>query len=149
MPASHQLTVGVPFYVSTVGHINDKKGDVLIDEDFWIGTGAIILSNCHIGRGAVVAAGAVVTKDVPPYAVMAGVPARIIASKFSSEQIMNHERNLYPPAERIRREDVDELFLNIYKDRPSIGVSSMNDEELLNFEDFISKKQIKLYKNIA
>lgn len=147
VPASHQLTVGVPFYLSTVGHVNDKEGDVYIDEDCWIGTGAIILSNCHIERGAVVAAGAVVTKDVPPYAVVAGVPAKIIASKFTKEQIIDHEHSLYPPAERIRREDIDDLFLTIYKDKPSIGVSSMSEEDLSRFEDFMSKTELKLYKN--
>lgn len=148
VPASHQLTVGVPFYVSTVGHINDKEGDVYIDEDCWIGTGAIILSNCHIGRGAIVAAGAVVTKVVPPYAVVAGVPARIIASKFTMEQIMEHERILYPPSERTRREDIDDLFLTIFKEKPSIGVSSMSDENQSKLEDFISRIELKLNNNI-
>ncbi len=148
VPASHQLTVGVPFYLSTVGHINDKEGDVHIDEDCWIGTGAIILSNCHIGRGAVVAAGAVVTKDVPPYAVVAGVPARIIASKFTKEQIVEHERSIYPPVERICKEKTDELFLTIFEGKPSIGVSSMSEEDQSKFENFISKIELKLYKNV-
>ena len=89
VPASHQLTVGVPFYLSTVGHINDKKGDVRIDEDCWIGTGAIILSNCQIGRGAVVAAGAVVTKDVPPLAIVDGVPAKIIG--YRKEEALQYK----------------------------------------------------------
>ncbi len=147
VPASHQLTVGVPFYISTVGHINDKEGDVIVDEDCWIGTGAIILSNCHIGRGAVVAAGAVVSKDVPPYAVVAGVPARIIATKFKEDQIIEHERSLYPPMERMSKEAINELFLTIYKDKPSIGVSSLKNEEQSKFEDIISRMQIKLYKD--
>lgn len=50
----------------------------MIDNDVWIGTRAIIMPGVHIGTGAIIGAGAVVTKDVPDYAVIAGVPARII-----------------------------------------------------------------------
>jgi|Deesub1362A_J573_1020465.scaffolds.fasta_scaffold00528_18 maltose O-acetyltransferase len=60
-------------YVKTV-----ELGKVKIEKDAWIGAGAIILPNVTIGEGAVVGAGAVVTKDVPPYTVVAGVPARVI-----------------------------------------------------------------------
>lgn len=52
--------------------------DVIIGEDVWIGGGAKILCGVNIGRGAVVGANTVVTKDIPPYAVVAGVPAKII-----------------------------------------------------------------------
>jgi acetyltransferase-like isoleucine patch superfamily enzyme len=51
---------------------------IVIEDDVWIGTGARILDGCHIGRGAVVGAGAVVTRDVAPYSIIAGVPARQI-----------------------------------------------------------------------
>jgi acetyltransferase-like isoleucine patch superfamily enzyme len=51
---------------------------VVIDDDVWIGCRAIILKGVHIGRGAIVAAGAVVTKDVPAYALVGGVPAKIL-----------------------------------------------------------------------
>lgn len=63
------------------------KGDIVIDDDVWIGYGAIILSGVHIGQGAVIAAGTVVTKDVPPYAVVGGNPGKIIKYRFSSEKI--------------------------------------------------------------
>lgn len=53
-------------------------GKIVIEDDAWIGTGAIILPNVTVGRGAVVGAGAVVTKDVPPYTVVVGIPARPI-----------------------------------------------------------------------
>jgi len=64
-----------------------SKGDVIIGSDVWIGTRAIILSGTRIGDGAVVAAGAVVTKPVPPYAIVAGNPARVVRMRFSEEQI--------------------------------------------------------------
>jgi acetyltransferase-like isoleucine patch superfamily enzyme len=53
-------------------------GGIVIEDDVWIGTGARILDNVRIGRGAVLAAGAVVVKDVEPYAVVGGVPARVL-----------------------------------------------------------------------
>lgn len=58
-----------------------------IGNDVWIAAGATILHNVKIGDGAVIGAGAVVTKDVPPYAIVAGVPARIIKYRFSPEII--------------------------------------------------------------
>jgi acetyltransferase-like isoleucine patch superfamily enzyme len=59
----------------------------LIGNDVWIGHGAFILPGVHIGDGAVIAAMSVVTKNVPPYAVVAGSPARIVRYRFSQEQI--------------------------------------------------------------
>ena len=61
----------------------------LIGHDVWIGSSAIILDGVVVGIGAIIAAGAIVTKDVPPYAVVAGVPAKIIKYRFSNEQIQN------------------------------------------------------------
>lgn len=63
--------------------------EITIGNDVWIGTSAIILDGVNIGDGAVIAAGAVVTKDVPPYAIVAGVPAKIIKYRFSEEKILH------------------------------------------------------------
>lgn len=59
-----------------------SKGDIVIDDDVWLGYGSIIMSGVHIGQGAIVAAGSVVTKDVPSYAIVGGVPARNIKYRF-------------------------------------------------------------------
>lgn len=80
---------------------NDKKSlgggydaDVVIESGCWIGTRAIILKGVTIGRGSVIGAGAVVTKNVPPYSIYTGVPSQKIRERFSKEQIVEHERIL-------------------------------------------------------
>ena len=64
-----------------------SKGDIIIYDDVSIGYGAIILSGVHIGQGAVVEAGSVVTKDIPPYAIVGGVPAKLIKYRYKPEMI--------------------------------------------------------------
>ena len=65
----------------------DNKGDIVVGNDVWIGYEAVILSGVTIGDGAIVAARAVVTKDVPPYAIVGGVPAKIIRPRFPEDVI--------------------------------------------------------------
>ncbi|MBC1937548.1 antibiotic acetyltransferase [Listeria grandensis] len=59
----------------------------IIDHDVWIGVNVIVMQGVHIGTGAILAAGAVVTKDVPPYMIVGGVPAKIIKPRFETEVI--------------------------------------------------------------
>lgn len=83
----------------------DNKGDIVIGNDVWIGYEAVILSGVHIGDGAVIGARAVVTKDVAPYTVVGGVPAKKIKLRFDEETV----RQLLTlrwwdwPAEKIQR----------------------------------------------
>ena len=65
----------------------DNKGNIVIGNDVWIGYNAIILSGVTIGDGAIIATGAVVTKDVPAYTIVGGVPAKKIKKRFSDEII--------------------------------------------------------------
>ena len=117
-----------PFLVKTLGKDFEgvSKGDIIIDDDVWIGYGATILSGVHIGQGAVIAAGAVVTKDVPPYAVVAGVPAKVIKYRFRQEVIdylltfnyqkldqelvREHIQDLYLPMDQLSMEEIRERY---------------------------------------
>lgn len=74
---------------------------VIIEDDVWIGSRAIILDGVTVGRGSIVGAGAVVTKSVPPYAVVVGSPARLVKFRWDVETIQRHEAALYPPESRI------------------------------------------------
>ena len=65
----------------------DNKGDIVVGNDVWIGYEAVILAGVTIGDGAVIGARAVVTKDVPPYTVVGGVPAKPIKKRFNDETI--------------------------------------------------------------
>ena len=64
-----------------------SKGNIIVQDDVWIGSNSTILSGVTIGQGAIVAAHSLVSKDVPPYAIVGGVPARIIKFRFSEEII--------------------------------------------------------------
>ena len=73
-----------PFLVK-FGNNNNvvSRGDIIIGDDVWFGYRSIIMSGIRIGRGAIIAAGSVVTRDVPPYSIVAGVPAKIVRYRFS------------------------------------------------------------------
>jgi len=66
---------------------NEKKYVVEIGNDVWIASNVLIMDGIRIGDGAIVAAGAIVTKDVEPYAIVAGIPAKIIKYRFNNQQI--------------------------------------------------------------
>lgn len=72
----------------------DNDQDVIFEGDNWIGMNSIILKGVTIGRGSIIAAGAVVTKSTPPYSIVAGVPAKVIKMRFTPEEILQHEKAL-------------------------------------------------------
>ena len=65
----------------------DNKGDIIVNNDVWIGYEAVILAGVTVGDGAIIGTRAVVTKDVPPYTVVGGVPAKPIRKRFNDETI--------------------------------------------------------------
>ena len=101
--------------------ISKYDKDVVVDEDVWVGANATLLCGVHIGRGAVVGAGAVITKDVPPYSLVGGIPAKPIKYKWTIDEILQHESIVYSEEERFTREELEKIFsgayLNKYKDQ--------------------------------
>lgn len=65
----------------------DNKGDIVLENDVWIGFEAVVLAGVRIGNGAIVAARSLVNKDVPPFSIVGGAPARIIRKRFPDEVI--------------------------------------------------------------
>ncbi|HEY3368836.1 MAG TPA: DapH/DapD/GlmU-related protein [Symbiobacteriaceae bacterium] len=89
-------TVRCAPWIGDLDYAGPGKGErVIIDSDVWIGFGAIVLTGVRVGRGAIVAAGSVVTTDVPRYAIVGGNPARVLGARFTPEQIAEHERLIY------------------------------------------------------
>jgi len=81
---------------------------VTVEDDVWIGSRAIILSGVTVGRGSIVAAGAVVTRSVPPYSVVGGCPARVIRFRWDVETILLHEDAVYGPELRLTEAELRE-----------------------------------------
>lgn len=76
-------------------------GDVVVEKDVWIGSQVCLLPNVTIGRGANIGTGSVVRNNVPPYAIVIGNPGKIIGFIFTPEEIIEHEKALYPEGERL------------------------------------------------
>lgn len=129
-PTDHFSTF--PFKVMAMGEEGPEatsKGGIVLEDDVWIGYRATILDGVTIHRGAVVAAGAVVCGDVPPYTIVGGVPAKPIRQRFDDEAIVRlmefdysrvdrswiqeHMQQLYSP--------LDELILQELLNRPGSG----------------------------
>ena len=84
--------------------------DVIVESDVWLGRNVILLSGVTIGRGSTIAAGAVVNRSIPPYCVAGGVPAKFIKFKWTIDEIMQHEKILYPEDERITKNEMIRVF---------------------------------------
>ena len=76
-------------------HINLLKEKVIIENDVWIGANVVILQGVHIGTGSIIAAGAVVTNDVPEYAIVGGVPAKLLKHRFSEQVIALIKKSMW------------------------------------------------------
>ena len=94
-----------------------SKGDIIVDDDVWIGLGAIINSGVHIGQGAIIASGAVVVKDVEPYSIVGGNPAKHLKYRFD-ESIRKKliKIKFSDLTENKIRENIDYLYENLSED---------------------------------
>lgn len=110
----HRIDVIGKFIIDSHEKLPQNDAPVTIEDDVWTGANITILKGVIIGRGAVIAAGAVVTKSCPPYAIIGGVPAKIIKYRFTIDEILEHEKKLYPEKERLTREELT-IQRNKYK----------------------------------
>lgn len=110
-----------PFKVKIFGCEKEanSKGDIIVKDDVWIGTNAIICSGVTIGQGAIIAAGSIVTKDVEPYAIVGGNPAKIIKWRF--------DENL---RKKLCTIDIVKLFETFEKDDSNLIYSELTDNIL-------------------
>ncbi len=131
---NHIPTVGIPQFLLAPSHINDVEKDVIVEEDVWIGANVTLLSGAHLGRGTVVGAMSLVNSDIPPYAVVVGSPAKIIGVKFSIQQILAHEKNLYAEDKRFSVDYLNEIFEKYYSGKKVLGtdtpLTASQEEEL-------------------
>jgi GT2 family glycosyltransferase/acetyltransferase-like isoleucine patch superfamily enzyme/cytochrome c-type biogenesis protein CcmH/NrfG/glycosyltransferase involved in cell wall biosynthesis len=130
------------------------KGDVVIGNDVWIGDDAVILSGVTVGDGAVIAARTVVTKDVPPYDILGGNPARTIRKRFSDESIAMllelkwwdwHVDKINEYIPNLCSEDVSELYTSV-KTAMSAGVDFSAGVDRGNF--FTGERAMPLAPNM-
>lgn len=129
VPNKHVSTVGIPQILLGASGINDQINDIIIEEDVWIGSNVTIMGDVTVGRGCLVGACSLVTKPLPPYAVAVGSPAKIIAVKFSIDQILEHEKVLYPEKDRLCRDYLEDIFAKYYSDLHVFGMSTEFSEE--------------------
>lgn len=106
-----------------------SKGDIVIEDDVWIGNGCTILSGVVVGQGAVLASGALINKSVPPYAIVGGVPGKIIRYRFDEETI-----------KKLLKFDFNKLSKNLIQENIDVLYSKICDEF---FESDLYRKCLK------
>jgi acetyltransferase-like isoleucine patch superfamily enzyme len=88
---NHRTDVLGEYMYNVKNKLQENDADVNIEDDVWIGANVIILKGVNIGRGSVIAAGSLVNKDIDPYSVYGGNPAKLIAKRLTPEEIIKHE----------------------------------------------------------
>lgn len=107
----------------------EEYKEIYIGNDVWIGSSVKIMPGVHVGNGAVIGAGAIVTKDVPPYAIVGGVPARIIKYRFSEDSIEKLEKSKWW--------DLDDAIL---KENISLFKEPLSEENVSKILEICSSK---------
>jgi len=103
----HRIDVVGKFIIDSHDKLPENDAPVVIEDDVWTGANVTILKGVTVGRGSVIAAGAVVTKSCPPYSIIGGVPAKVLKFRFTADEIIEHEKMLYPTEKRRTREEIE------------------------------------------
>ena len=103
----HRIDVFGKFIMDSTEKLPDNDAPVTVEDDVWAGANITILKGVTIGRGSVIAAGAVVTRSCPPYSIIGGVPAKVLKFRFTVDEVIEHERLLYPEDMRLAREELE------------------------------------------
>ena len=91
MGGDHNTSVVGSYMYDVNTKLPENDLPVVIEDDVWVGTGAIILKGVTVGTGSIVGAGSLVTKSVPSYSIVGGVPAKVIGSRFTEEELAKHK----------------------------------------------------------
>lgn len=111
---NHRIDVVGKYIVDSHEKLSENDKEVIIEDDVWVGANVTILMGVTIGRGSVIAAGAVVNKSCPPYSIIGGIPAKILKPRFSIDEILRHEEMLYPEDKRISRNELEVIYNETY-----------------------------------
>jgi len=129
--AARNLTVITDLHTREVGkhfkdlelfyqHKNNKSLDVIIEEEVWIGANVSILPGVVVGRCSNIGTGAVLRNNVPPYSIVTGNPAKVVGFVFTPEEIVEHEKLIYPESKRLSfdllEKNYEKFFLNRLKE---------------------------------
>lgn len=104
-----------------------SKGPIVVEDEVWIGEDSLIMSGVCIGKGAVIAARSVVLKDVPPYAIVGGVPAKIIKYRFSKE-IINKVKSIDLTKINLNENKIEYLMMELNENNVDEIVRKLKDE---------------------
>lgn len=111
---NHHRMVGKWLFDIIDTHHCDIDADVVIEEDVLVGAGVTILGGVRIGRGASIGAGSVCITSIPPYAIVMGNPAQVVGFVFTPNEIIEHEKALYPEEERLPLAKLEKNYQRFY-----------------------------------
>lgn len=100
----HRIDMIGKYIIDSNEKLPENDSAVIIEDDVWTGANITILKGVTIGRGSVIAAGAVVIRSCPPYSIVGGVPAKVLKYRFTIDEALLHEARIYPDNRRYSRE---------------------------------------------
>ncbi|WP_339686741.1 DapH/DapD/GlmU-related protein [uncultured Nonlabens sp.] len=88
----HNTSIVGKYMIDVKDKLPENDLPIVIEDDVWVGCGVTILKGVRIGTGSIIAAGALIIKDVPKYSVVGGIPGRILKDRFNAEELIAHEK---------------------------------------------------------